>query len=115
MDGFKRGDIYYVEPYYSVGSEQRAGRPAIIVSNNMNNKYSSTLEVVYITTQPKKDMPTHVMVFGTGRKSTALCEQIHTVDYRRLGTYCGRCTKQEMEAIDIALMVSIGIDNLVLQ
>ncbi len=115
MFGYKRGDIYYVEPCYSVGSEQRAGRPAIIVSNNMNNKYSNTLEVVYITTQPKKDMPTHVMVYGTGRKSTAICEQIHTVDYRRLGNYCGCCTKQEMEAIDNALKVSIGLDNLVLQ
>lgn len=115
MDGFKRGDIYYVEPYYNVGSEQRAGRPAIIISNNVNNEHSPTLEVVYLTTQPKNDMPTHVTVFGTGRESIALCEQVHTVDYQRLGNYCGSCTKQEMEAINIALMVSIGLDNLVPQ
>lgn len=28
MSDIKRGDIYYVESNYSVGSEQRAGRPA---------------------------------------------------------------------------------------
>ena len=28
-----RGDIFYVNPSETVGSEQRSGRPAIIVSN----------------------------------------------------------------------------------
>lgn len=46
----KRGDIWYIESGYSVGSEQRAGRPAIVVSNNRNNQYSGTVEVVYLTT-----------------------------------------------------------------
>ena len=29
-----RGDIYYVDAIDSVGSEQRGGRPAIVVSND---------------------------------------------------------------------------------
>ena len=110
MSAIKRGDIYYVESNYSVGSEQRAGRPAVIVSNEKNNEFSSTVELVYLTTQPKTDLPTHVQVHGTGRTSTALCEQVHTVDTQRLGNYCGCCTEQEMLNIDIALMVSLGLD-----
>lgn len=110
MSEIKRGEIYYVESYYSVGSEQRAGRPAIIVSNNRNNECSSTVEVVYMTTQPKHDMPTHVTVHSTGRESIALCEQVHTVDVQRIGNYCGTCTEQEMQSIDIALLVSLGLD-----
>jgi hypothetical protein len=39
----------------------------------------------------------------------ALCEQVHTVDIQRLGTYCGVCSEQEMQGIDIALMVSLGL------
>ena len=42
--GIKRGDIYYIESgYATVGSEQRPGRPAIVVSNDRNNEHSSTL------------------------------------------------------------------------
>jgi mRNA interferase MazF len=110
MSDIKRGDIYYVESNYSVGSEQRAGRPAVIVSNEKNNEFSSIVELVYLTTQPKNDLPTHVQVHGTGRTSIALCEQVHTVDTQRLGNYCGCCTEQEMLNIDIALMVSLGLD-----
>lgn len=110
MPEIKRGDIYYVESYYSVGSEQRAGRPAVIVSNEKNNEFSATVELVYLTTAPKHDMATHVQVHGTGKVSTALCEQVHTVDKQRLGGFCGYCTEQEMYSIDIALMVSLGIE-----
>ena len=56
----RRGDIYYIDKYPTIGSEQQAGRPAIIVSNEKNNQHSSTVEVVYLTTQPKADLPTHV-------------------------------------------------------
>ena len=63
MSEIKRGDIWYIESgYNTVGSEQRPGRPAIVVSNDRNNEYSSTLEVVYLTTQPKHDLPTHVTI-----------------------------------------------------
>ena len=50
MNGmFYRGEIYYVLPEgCEIGSEQHSGRPGIIVSNDLNNKYSSTLEVVYL-------------------------------------------------------------------
>ena len=107
----RRGEIYYVERYRSVGSEQRAGRPAVVVSNNANNKHSSTIEVVYLTTQPKKELPTHVPVFSTGRASIALCEQIDTVSIERIGSYCGDCSQEEMEEIDAAMMVSLGLWN----
>ena len=40
-------------PAKSIGSEQRADRPAIIISNDRNNNHSSVYEVVYMTTQPK--------------------------------------------------------------
>ena len=109
MEEIKRGDIYYIESYYSTGSEQKAGRPAIIVSNRMNNAYSPTFEVVYMTTQPKTDLPTHVTVRATGKESVALCEQIHTVDESRIGSFCGRCSPQEMTKVDIALLISLDL------
>lgn len=105
----KRGEIYYIESHYTTGSEQRAGRPAVIVSNDRNNEHSATVEVVYLTTQPKHDLPTHVTVRGTGRDSIALCEQVSTVAIERVGEFCGECNKQEMVAIETALMISLDL------
>ena len=108
----KRGEIYYIQSYGNeCGSEQRAGRPAIIVSNDKGNQSSSTVEVVYLTTQPKHDLPTHVVIRATGKESIALCEQVHTVAVERVGDYCGECSKNEMQSVDIALLVSLSLDN----
>lgn len=32
-----RGDIFYIKKFYTTGSEQEPGRPAVIVSNDMAN------------------------------------------------------------------------------
>lgn len=109
----KRGEIYYVERSSSVnasGSEMYAGRPAIIVSNEKNNANSSVFEVVYLTTQPKQDLPTHVSIRSAKRNSIALCEQVTSVSEERIGDYIGVCTDLEMQQIDIALAISLGID-----
>ena len=107
----KRGEIYYIDREFNeVGSEMRAGRPGIIVSNEANNENAEIVEVVYLTTQPKKGLPTHVAIRSTKYKSTAICEQITTVAKKRIGEYCGTCTDNEMQAVENAMMVSLGID-----
>ena len=63
----KRGDIYYALPPPPIGREQGGYRPAIIVSNNLNNLHSSTVEVVYLTTKPKHNLPTHVDIYSAPR------------------------------------------------
>lgn len=51
----RRGEIYYIESTYrETGSEQRGGRPAVIVSNDKNNENSEVVEVVYMTTKPMR-------------------------------------------------------------
>ena len=106
----KRGDIYYIrDTRQSVGSEQRADRPAVIVSNNTNNKHSNVFEVVYMTTQPKTDLPTHFIITSALRPSTVLCEQISSVYEERIGEWIGTLTPEEMKALDQCLKVSIGI------
>ena len=108
----RRGDIYYIEHASSYeGSEQHAGRPAIIVSNDKNNAASNTVEVVYLTTQNKNDLPTHVQIRSTARLSTALCEQITSVSVSRVGDYAGMATEEEMRRVDAALMISLGIKD----
>lgn len=107
-----RGEIYYVLPEGNeVGCEQRSGRPGIVVSNNLNNKNAATVEVVYLTTKEKKQLITHVFIDSAQRPSTAICEQITTVDKTRLNDYYGKLTQVEMEAVEVAIMASLGLDN----
>lgn len=107
--GIYRGDIFYINKAVVTGSEQEGGRPAIIVSNDKNNKYSECVEIVYLTTQPKADLPTHVTITSAPQTSTALCEQILTVSKDRIGSYIATITEKEENSINKALMVSLGI------
>lgn len=107
----KRGEIYFIKSTYTeTGSEQRANRPAVIVSNNNNNNNSETVEVVYMTTRPKTDLPTHVFTRSALSPSTILCEQIFTVSKQRIDAQIGALTDSEMNAVDVALAISPGLD-----
>lgn len=104
-----RGDIFYITQGSYVGSEQKSGRPGIIVSNDLANKHSPNVEVVFLTSQEKKALPTHVEVIARV-PSTALCENIQTVSKERLSDFIRSCTTSEMKAIGKALLHSLGIE-----
>lgn len=106
---FYRGEIYYIMPGEAIGSEMYGGRPGIIVSNEMNNRYSPTVEVVYLTGKPQKPLPTHVRINSAKYPSTALCEQITTVAKERISSYVGKLSPEEEQALNAALMVSIAL------
>lgn len=108
---FKRGEIYYIARTLTTGSEIATGRPAIIVSNSEINMHMNTVEVVYLTTRPREIFPSHVVIKSSGVLSTAICEQISTVDIKRIKNKVGECTPEEMEKIDIALLSSLGLDK----
>lgn len=108
----KRGEIYYIEKYRydAQGSEQTPGRPAIIVSNDKCNTHSDVVEIVYLTTSPKTDLPTHIDIRSAQRQSIALCEQITSISVDRIGDYIGQCSEYEMVMVDAALAISLGLD-----
>lgn len=113
MNGmFYRGEIYFVLPEGNeVGSEKRSNRPGIIVSSDTNNKFSTTVQVVYLTTKEKKSLATHVHIETAKLPSTALCEQIFTVDKLRMDSYVGKLTPKEMEEVERSVMIALGLDN----
>lgn len=111
MPTFKRGNIYFIQSSYTEqGVEQKGDRPAVIVSNNKGNEHADCVEVVYMTTQPKNDLPTHVLIRSSLKPSTLLCEQIISVSKERVGTWIGTLTEQEIQQMDTALAISIGLD-----
>lgn len=106
----KRGEIYYIQGLpVTRGSEQWGDRPAIVVSNDTGNRFSSVIEVVYVTTAQKSPMPTHFDVNSTPKPSVALCEQIHSISKSRILSCCGKLTPDEMNALDNALKISLAL------
>lgn len=107
----RRGDVYYINNNRGQrGNEIRKDRPAVVVSADFLNKHSSDVVVVFLTSQPKKDMSTHVTIRTTGRVSEALCEQPTTVSVERLNNRIGSVTDREMQQIDIALQIALKLD-----
>ena len=83
----KRYEIWRAELPSAANSHVQQGvRPVIIVSNDAANTHSPVVTVVPLTSQCKKPLPTHVLIReqGLSTSSTALCEQIITVDKSRL-------------------------------
>lgn len=107
----KRGDIYIIRRRNTVGSEIQKARPGIIVSCDALNNTSTVVEVVYLTTQPKRELPTHAQIEATGRPSVALCEQVDSVSVQLLGECVGRLSDEEMQDVNRALLCSLGLDD----
>ena len=112
----KRGEIYYADLSPVIGSEQGGVRPVLILQNDVGNKYAPTVIVAAITSQlSKAKLPTHIELpcdnFGLTKDSIILCEQIRTLDKKRLGECLGMLPDNMMKNIDYALSLSLGIIN----
>lgn len=112
----KRGDIFYADLSPVVGSEQGGIRPVLIVQNDVGNKYSPTVIAAAITSQQfKTKMPTHISVnasvCGLSKDSVVLLEQIRTLDKKRLREKMGNLPETDMDRINNALSVSMGLDR----
>ena len=80
MVTFEQGDIIYLDFNPQTGHEQKGRRPAIIITNNLFNKYSKMLMVCPIT-NTNKNHPFHTNLDSrTKTTGTILCDQARTLD-----------------------------------
>lgn len=110
----KRGDIYFANLNPTVGSEIKKVRPVLIVSNNANNKRSSTITVIPLTSNAKKVYPFEVLLeksdSSLAKQSKAQCQQIRTISKKRLGIKrVGKVDFQVMVKIEAALKLHLAI------
>lgn len=110
----KKGDIVILNFNHSIGSEQGEIRPAVVLQNNISNKYSPTTIVAPLTSQFfKKNYPTNVFVSkevsGLKKDSSILLNQIKTIDKSRIQKKICSLNYQTMMKIDLAIKVSLGL------
>ena len=108
-----RGDLYYADLNPVVGSEQGGIRPVLIIQNDVGNRHSPTTIVAAITSKSTKTtLPTHhsiSAVSGLDKDSVVLLEQIRTIDKRRLKECIGVIGQDDIQKIDKALEISVGL------
>jgi mRNA interferase MazF len=110
----RRGDIYLVRLDPTEGHEIQKTRPAVVIQNDISNRYSPITIVAAISSKfSTPPFPREVVVepaeSGLGRRSAVIVNQIRSVDRRRLLKRVGRLSRQSMGRVDGALMISLGL------
>ena len=113
---YHRREIYYANLNPVYGSEQGGIRPVLILQNNIGNHYSPTLVVAPMTKRIEKKpyLSTHVILnripdMKYKGNSLFMLEQLRAIDKRRMKGYIGKLTKKQMELIDQAARISLGL------
>ena len=111
-----RGDIYLVNLDPKIGKEIGKARPAVIIQNNIGNKFSPVTIIAPISSVKEITKPLPIMIFlkkgegGLSKDSYVDCGQIRTVDKaQRLITKLGTLNKTKMFQVDKALKVSLSL------
>jgi len=108
------GDIYDVNLDPVIGAETGKCRPALVVSNDINNEFSQTINVLPITSQPaRKQYPFEVLVVkdvaGLTADSRIKANQVRTVDKRRLVSFSGSLPAEYLPRVEKALKVHLNM------
>ena len=116
----KCGEIWMCNLPFKDGSIQAGYRPVFILSNNQNNTYATTLNVIPLTTKMnKRKLPIHVELwdynrFGLKAPSTMLVEQVMTVRITDLDKPIGSVEdKQTLASILKAMSIQFPIITMV--
>ena len=106
----KRGQVWWWNCYdHDRQHIQEGARPVVIVSNNTCNQMSPVVTVLPLTTSVKRPYPQQVPVIYDHHVSIALGDQITSVPTSELQRYvCTLCDFQ-MEQIDKAIAVQLGL------
>jgi mRNA interferase MazF len=112
VQAVQRGQVVWVE-LEGQGSEQRGQRPCIVLQNNVGNRFAPTTIIVPMTTKkPKRVLPTHLAVSEEElgeklRDSVILCEQIRTIDKKRIKSLGKVLSESIMKQLQEKIFVSL--------
>jgi len=105
----KRGEVWWVNFEPSVGGEVKKQRPAVIVSNDVANKYLNRVQVVPLTSKVARVYPSEAVVILSDRQSKAMADQLTTVSKKRLSNRVGKLVQQDMIRVEQAIKIQLGL------
>lgn len=108
------GEVWIVNLDPVVGSEIGKRRPALVVSNNLNNQFAATVTVLPVTSVPaKRDYPDEVAVpagvAGLPRASRIKANMVRTLDKTRVVRLVGALPHQYYPRVVGALKIHLNM------
>ena len=109
----RRGEVWMVSFSRSRGSEQRGIRPALVIQNDVGNRYAATTIVAAISSTIKiypVTVPLKRGEAGLSRPSMVNLAQVLTIDKSRLQRRLGALSALRMESVNAAIKVSLDVE-----
>ena len=116
---FRCGDVILASFPYITDPAQAKVRPAVVIQNDVGNRFSPNLIVALISSQmPRQRYPTNLVVLhgspeaaGTGldRDSVVQVEHIVTIAKAAVIRRLGRFNDPAMQAVDQRIKASLGL------
>jgi len=110
----RRGKVFLVNFDPTLGAEVRKSRPAVVVSNDINNAHSPILSIAPITSNITKVYSFEVEIpSGTGglkTRSKIMVNQTRAVDKLRLIKKLGQLPAPIMKDVDRALKLHYDLE-----
>lgn len=114
MDFPRRGEIWLVSLEPTIGYEIGKTRPALVISNDLNNQYAETITVLPITSKTEKIYPFETFISkeesGLPKDSKIKSNQIRTIDKRRLVKLVGRVSDEKLKQVERAVLIHLGVE-----
>lgn len=103
----KRGDVFLVNFDPTIGSETRKTRPAVVVSNDINNTHSPVISISPISSKIDRvysfEVEIPAGIGGLTTRSKIMVNQTRAVDKLRLGKKTGDLPPEIMQSVNRAL------------
>jgi mRNA interferase MazF len=102
-------NIYWCDLEPTFGHQMEKTRPCVIVSPDEMNNLLETVIIVPLTSTLRK-FPFYVQVMYRNHKGALACDQIKTIDKRRVGKHFASLTKKDTVALSSTLSAMFKSD-----
>ena len=106
-----RGEVWWVNFEPSLEGEIRKKRPAIIVSNDVANRFLNRVQVIPLTTNVDRLYPSESYIIVSRRQHKAMTDQLTTVSKLRLIELFGHVSSKDMCGVERVIKIQLGLEG----
>ncbi len=106
-----RGEVWWVNFETSIGGEIHKKRSAVIISNDVSNKYLNRVQVLPLTSNVDHLYPSEAFVTLKGKLNKAMADQLTTVSKMRLMNQIGKLSRDDIWQVERAMKIQLGLSG----
>lgn len=107
----RRGEVWWINFDPAVGQEIKKKRPAVIVSNNISNRFLKRFQVVPLSMEVSRIYPSEAKIKFDGKDRKAMCDQLTTVSKLRFINKVGEINQSDMSKIEKAIKIQLDLNE----